>query len=61
MGDDSAKLIRLVQQCDQERQRRIKAERQASMLRATLARVLAQQRTRDAKADDHAKARSGVG
>jgi hypothetical protein len=38
------RVLRLVQQWDDERRARIKAERQASALRATLARVMAQHR-----------------
>jgi hypothetical protein len=42
--DNSQMLIRAVQRADQERQRRIKAERQARALRATLLRMAAQRR-----------------
>jgi hypothetical protein len=42
--DADLRIMRLVQQCDQERRARLKAEREARALRATLARVLAMQR-----------------
>jgi hypothetical protein len=44
--DDNSKLLRLVQKLDEERERRIKAERSAHALRLTLARIREQQQKR---------------
>jgi hypothetical protein len=41
------RIAKLVQQLDQERQRRIAAERRAGMLRATLARLMAERRQQE--------------
>ena len=48
MPDADPQVTRLVRQLDEERRARIKAQRQATALRATLARL---QRTRDSKPD----------
>jgi hypothetical protein len=42
------RIAKLVQQLDIERQRRIAAERRAGMLRATLARLMAERRAQEA-------------
>jgi hypothetical protein len=57
--DADMRVLRLVQERDQERQRRIRAERQASALRATLARVLAQRRKAEAERQDRPSQRVG--
>ena len=60
MPDPDPQVMRLVRQLDEERRARITAERQATALRATLAR-LKTQRTRDSKPPSEAPPRRPQG